>query len=309
MQIFFLLLLKLIPLYILLFIGLIGSKRLHIKKESISSLLIYIIAPAVIFQNAASQDLRPALMLLPFLFFAMNAVVALFTLSINSSARKGDGRAHLAAFASAAGNTGYLGLPLILTFFGESMVVIAVMAILGTVLFECSIGFYMLSRGCYTPKQGLMKVIKLPTIYAFLLGWTVNYLGYKLHPNDTIYTFLTHFRGAYSILGMMVIGMALSDFKRSHLDMSLTIYSLLGKYLLLPLIIWVFILIDSGHYHILSAAEHKTLLIIGLCPTAANTVVFATQLKNHPGLAATTVLISTILSIVIIPLALQLIVI
>jgi hypothetical protein len=47
MEIFFTVLFKLIPLYIIIFLSYIGSKFLNIRKEKIAPLLLNIIVPVV----------------------------------------------------------------------------------------------------------------------------------------------------------------------------------------------------------------------------------------------------------------------
>jgi len=51
MDIFLLLFTRLIPLYLIIGLGYIAGKKLHAEKETIAALLIYILAPVVVFDG------------------------------------------------------------------------------------------------------------------------------------------------------------------------------------------------------------------------------------------------------------------
>jgi len=52
-----------------------------------------------------------------------------------------------------------------------------VLCILGFVLYENTLGFYIVARANFSIKESIRKVLKLPTIYAFLLGVLLNIGG------------------------------------------------------------------------------------------------------------------------------------
>jgi len=69
MTVFITLLLKLIPLYITILLGYIAGKFLNVKKEAIAPLLIYIIAPIIIFNGVVTTKINVTSLSLPVLFF------------------------------------------------------------------------------------------------------------------------------------------------------------------------------------------------------------------------------------------------
>jgi len=69
---FFALLIKIIPLYVLIFLGFFAVKVLKADKDTISQLLVYIIVPVVIFFGAYNVDINLTYLSLPIvLFFGM----------------------------------------------------------------------------------------------------------------------------------------------------------------------------------------------------------------------------------------------
>jgi len=57
-----------------------------------------------------------------------------------------------------------------------------------------------------------VRVLRLPAIYAMVLGLVFNIAKVRI-PVDLI-SYLDYFKGAYAVLGMMMIGMGLSGVKR-----------------------------------------------------------------------------------------------
>jgi len=78
-----------------------------------------------------------------------------------------DNSRNILAFTAGTGNTGYFGLPVAMVLFNSEQVGLVVLSILGFVLYENSLGFFITARGNHTVKESLMKVLKLPTIMRF----------------------------------------------------------------------------------------------------------------------------------------------
>ncbi len=80
-----------------------------------------------------------------------------------------------------------------------------------------------------TYKDSLIKVIKMPIIYAATLGILLKYMDISL--NDITLSFLSNFKGAYSVLGMMTIGITISKFSKIEFDAKFSILSIFGNIL------------------------------------------------------------------------------
>ena len=110
MQIFLSLLIKIISLYVLILLGFIAGKKLNVKKESIASVLIYIVTPVVIFNSIVSTKITPELLLLPLIFFFCCSFMCLLFYVIGKSLFNNNTK-NLLAFAAGTANTGYFGIP------------------------------------------------------------------------------------------------------------------------------------------------------------------------------------------------------
>lgn len=301
MTVFLTILLKLVPLYLMISLGYLAAKGLNAQKETIAKLLIYIIAPTVLFYGAFTTEINFANLSLPFLFFTIACLMSLLFYGIGSFVYKKDSTKNILAFTSGTGNTGYFGLPVIYAVLGEQAFSLAALCILGFVLYENTLGYYLTAKGNYSAKDSLKKVVKLPIIYAFSLGLLFNLFSVNL--GDMAVTTIGHFKGAYTLLGMMIIGMGLASVRLQHLDLKFIFLTFLAKFITWPLIIAGVIFLDQTAFHLYGTSIYNVMIIMAIVPLAANTVAFATELNVHPDKAALAVLLSTLFALFYIPLA------
>ncbi len=300
MTVFITILLKLIPLYLMILLWYIASKVLKAQKETIAKLLIYIIAPTVIFLWTYTVEINMANLSLPILFFILCCIISLIFLAVGNFIFKKDSTKNILAFTSWTGNTWYFWLPVVLALFGNQAFSLAVLSILGFVLYENSLGFFLTAKGHNTVKESVMKVIKLPTIYAFFIGLLFNYFSVNL--GDIAITTIENFKWAYTLLGMMIIWMWLSTVKIHHIDLKFMASSFFAKFIFWPLVILLIIFFDKSFLNLYNQETYNILILMSIVPLAANTVALATELKVHPDKAAIAVLLSTIIALFYIPL-------
>ncbi|HWY79856.1 MAG TPA: AEC family transporter [Candidatus Sulfotelmatobacter sp.] len=299
MEIFFTLLIKLIPLYLILLVGYLGGKYLHIQKESIATLLIDIIVPVIVFTGAVKTEVNISTISLPILFFVVCLIVSLITYALGGFFWK-DATRNILSFIAGSGNTGYFGLPVAIALFGNTIIGIVAAAILGTNLYATSIGFYIAAKGHHTVKESISKILKLPILYAFILGIVVNIAGIKL--GNIYFDTANSFNGAYIVLGMMLVGLGLSDSKTYKIDFRFIGISFIAKFLLWPLVVIAILFLDEVTFKIYNPHLYKIILLMTIVPLAANVVSYATVLKSHPEKVAMAVLLSTLFALLYIPL-------
>ncbi len=300
MDVFFSLVAKLIPIYLLIGAGFVIGKKLPVKKEAISSLLIYLVSPVVIFNSVYSTDLTIQKLLLPVIFFVLCSAIALTAYLVNANVKPAGFR-NVLAFAAGSGNTGYFGLPVALALFGEEVIGLVVLCIFGFLIYETTVGFVLISKGKHSVKESLQKLVRLPIIYGFLLGVLAQQLNLQL---GTTYTdFVPNFRGAYVLLGSLLVGIALSELTKAHMEIDAIKRSFISKFVVWPALVISLIMIDQNHTHLFleNPQVYQVAFLMSIVPIAANTVSYASFLKVEPQRAAFIVFSSTIFAIVYIP--------
>lgn len=298
MDIFLTLFLKILPLYTLILLGFIAGKFLHVKKESVATLVIYLVTPVIFFNGIYTTHISLSTLSTPIVVFAISCVACLLMYAIASLFWK-DSTRNMLSFMAGEGNTGYFGLPLALILFPNNYIGLYIFASVGILVYESTLGFFVAARGQHTIQESLLKLIKLPILYAIGLGLIINLFGIHFGPWYT--DIVTNFKGAYTVLGMMIIGLGIAGISNYQFDFLFTLHAFFAKFILWPVLVFAIIFLDSHMFHFYSLEIYKILTLIAIVPIAANTVAYATFLRSHPEKVAVTVLLNTLFALVYIP--------
>lgn len=304
MTIFLTLLGKIVPLYFSILLGFLSTLFLDCNKETIAKILFYLLSPLVVLNATISVKLDSSVIFLPVFFFILSTIIAFSSLIYFNRIYK-DNTSNILAFSTATGNTGNIGIPLAILFLDSSLVDIFIFTVLASVLYQNTVGYYITAKGNFTAKQSLLKVLRLPVLYAFLLGITLNLFSFKMP--DMFLDYTTYLKGAYAILGMMLLGMGMEKISlKNYFDIKFISYAMIIKFILWPLFILIFIFLDKNYIHFLNDDFYLIMFLFSIVPLAGNTVTIATLLNVKPEKMSLTVFISTIISLFYIPLVLYL---
>lgn len=289
---------KLLPLYLLIVAGFVAGRALGVRKEVLARLLIYMLLPAVVFHAVTKANLTLEELSLPVVFFCLCTFSAWVAFSL--ARLKWDAPApHILAFAGGTANSGYFGIPVGIALFGEQALSLIVLCSFGFTIFENTVGFYLTARGTHSIRESLRKVARLPVVPAFALGVVFNYSGFVLNPG--VSELLVSVRGAYSVLGMMMIGLGLADLNSWRIDAAFTAFACAIKFLLWPLMLFSLLSVSGSWFDV----EMRTIMFfMSALPIAANTVAVASLMHTEPEKAAVAVLITTLIALGTIPLIL-----
>tara|TARA_Y100000768_G_scaffold281443_1_gene216349 strand:+ start:4916 stop:5836 length:921 start_codon:yes stop_codon:yes gene_type:complete len=298
MDIFFSILYKILPLYIFVLIGFISGKYLEIDAKDIGKLIIFIIAPFVIFEAITHSSLSLSTFILPIIAFFICSFVA-FLFYTYGMYKYGDARANVLSIVSAEGNTGYFGIPIALLLFDQKIFGVYILGTVGVTLFENTVVYYLTARGRYSVKDSLNRLKKLPALYAFILA--VIFLNYDMKLPNIMNNFVVSMQGAYVVLGMMLIGFGISKIKNFSFDYNFIALSFLGKFIIWPIVMLILVFLDFYVFHIYNTEIYRAFILLSIVPIAANTVIFATALDVHPEKVSSAVLFSTIFGLIYVP--------
>lgn len=291
--------LKLLPLYFNIVLGYVAGKYLQASRDTVSKILFYIIGPLVIFFSVVKTELNSSILTLPLLIFLIGSCISLCFYGASKKIWS-DNTKNILAFASGTGNSGYFGLTLAIMLLSQQGEGIFVLAMFGLTLYETSVGFYLCAKGIHSRDEVFRRLVRLPQIYAFLLGLLFNFLHLKIP--SVFDDYILSLKGAFAILGMMTIGLTLASLKEFKIDKQFIGMTFLAKFVAWPLLVLLVIMLDyfiSGFY---GMNEYQALLLLSIIPMAVNTVVMATLLDVQPGKAASAVLLSTLFALFYTPL-------
>lgn len=298
MEIFSSLLIKLIALYLVILLGFIAGKFLKVQQSNVSSMLIYIITPVVVFDGILKLKLNPGLLSLPFFFLILCSLIAFLFLFIAKFFWQ-DATKNILAFSAGTANAGYFGVPVAIILFREEILGIAVLAILGFVLFQNTVGFMIIAGGKHSLSESFARALKLPTIYAAIVAVVLNYL--KIDLSLILGSMPEKFLGAYSVLGMMMVGLGLAKLKHIKINFKFMSLAFLAKFIVCPFFVFAFIFVDKAWLHIYSEDSYKIMLLMSIVPMAANAISYTEEIGLDTDSISMTVLISTIFALFYIP--------
>lgn len=288
------------PLWMLLaFVGLgwLCARRLAVDPRPIATLLIYIIAPLTFFRGLTLGGPTVDYLLLTAALFTLSSAMCL---AVSYVARPffASQEAALLAFSAGTGNTGYFGLPIAMVLLPPEGVTQYLFCLLGTNLFEFTVGYYISARGQFSVRQSVAKIVRLPLVYAFAAALLVSGIGFTLP--GVVVEGLDYFKYCYTVLGMMIIGMTLGRVSMREVDTRFILACVAARYLLWPLVSLLTVLGLQATVGI-SAQLAMVLLLLGVVPMAANVVVVAMQLNIRPEKGAIAVLLTTLAAPLLIP--------
>ncbi len=299
MNIFFIILGKIAPLYLNIGIGYLLARYFKIKREQIAFLLVYILGPIVIFFAVLSIEINMQLVFLPLFIFIFGSAIAFYILRRYRN-EWNDASINTLAFTCGTGNTGYFGIPLAMILLEPSVANIFIFGTLASLLYENTTGFYVTAKGSFTARQSIMKVLKLPLLYAFIAGLSFNLVGFRTP--EIIVPYFENLKWAYGILGMMMLGMGMKGFNlEADFDKKYIKISYFFKFIFWPAVVLAIIFVDKIFINFLNEEIYKVMFLFSIVPLAGNTVTLAVLLKAKPEKASFTVLLSTIVSVVYIP--------
>jgi len=304
MNLFFILLSKISPLYINIIIGYILTKYLKVRRDYVAFILIYILGPIVIFFATLSISINLQLLFLPIFVFVFGSTIAFYILNKYKN-EWNDASVNTLAFTCGTGNTGYFGIPLAMILLSPENANMFIFATLASLLYENTTGFFVTAKGSFTARQSIIKIIKLPLLYAFISGLSLNILGVGMPEFGLPY--FEAIKWIFGILGMMMLGMGMKGFNlEEDMDTKYMKIAYFFKFIFWPGAILLIIFVDKSFFGLLNKDIYDVLFLFSIVPLAGNTITLAVLLNAKPQKASFTVLLSNFISIIYIPVMLLL---
>ncbi len=295
------LLLKILPLYALMVAGFFFGRINPAGLQSLARLQIYLVIPVFFLLSLPNLGLTGRDFLLPLVCFLMAACVAVLVFWLTRP-RWNDKTPFMLTYACSGGNVGYYGIPVALAVLPPKSSALFITAVVGVMAFGDTVGYYLMARGRLTVQQGLIRALRLPIFWGMAAGLILGAVGYRLPALAAGIT--RDFQGCFSLLGAILVGASLAQLKTVHLDRRLLGAALAGKFLLWPAVAGAIIAVDYFWVQMLPPASYIALFLVSLVPLPGNLVAYAADLGVHEDVAGGLVFASTLVALIVIPLAL-----
>lgn len=300
---------KLFSSVLLLFILIIPGFLLRKAKlagdylpKGFTNVILYVTQPALIVVSFIrpydSAVMKTALGVLVF-SFVLHGVFFLLSLAFFRKCEEKLKRVY--RFGSIFANAGYMGIPLIMSILGNDAAIFASVYIVGFNFYCWSIGclIYSGDKSYVSPKKMFLNPATIPTY----IGLIIFLLPIHQYVPAVVVEALEMLRGTVAPMSMMLVGMQLADMKLKGAFKDINFFiSVALKLVIFPVIAWLLIKGTAlcGIYS--DATTAAVVLICASTPCAAATSMFAEKFDGDSVTASKLVSITTILSIITMPL-------
>ena len=290
---------QVVVLFLLIGTGMVAVKTGVLKlenKQALSNLLVYIIVPAMVV-NSYRMEFSAQILRNLLAAFGMSVLSVLLgtVITLLLTARKTGSRMPIFRFACIFSNAAYMGFPLISALFGSEGLLYASAYVTVFNILLWTLGYGLVSGGS-SVKEVACSLVRTPVLYAIVVGLGIYLLQIPLPALIT--QPLELLAGVNTPLSMLITGMLIAAGDVRSIVTDKHIWKLASvRMLLIPAATLALFGVLGFHG---TAAQVVTLL--ECCPAAAITSVFAVQFGHDEHFAAGSVVLTTLLSIVTLPL-------
>ena len=268
------------------------------QSKVLSVVLIYILFPLMSFKTFSGQFTVAYLQekgLILLVSLGLLCVVVIVS-KIFSKFLGGDPyEKNVNEYSMSIGNIGYMGYPLAEAVYGTAGMLDCMMFGLPMTIYINTVGYNMLTAG--KGQKSILQKIFTPSMFGILAGCLVGITGLQLP--QAVFEIAKMGSNCVAPISMMLTGMAISQFNIKELLCNKKVYVICAVRLaLMPVLVWTLVKLCGFTFALMPA------VLLYAMPCGMNTIVFPKLVEKDCRLGAGTVLISTIVSMVTIPICL-----
>ncbi|GGC95853.1 membrane protein [Thalassobacillus devorans] len=293
-----------IPAFIIFAVGFIGQKKIGFDRKSISTAALYLMYPFLAFRTFYTNEVTIDYLYIVIFCVSLMLLLILLVVVVSKIQAQSQSKSSALVLASVFMNSGNYGVPIILFAYGEAGVDYAIIMMVVQSLLMNTVGLYFAARGSSTAdhsfKDSLVKIARMPINYAVILGLMTQVFNVSV-PEFIMQS--VHFIADATIPTIMIVlGMQLASLTKGTVkwaDLS-TIFSI--RLIVSPVIALLLTMVMG-----LDPMLASILIILAAMPTAANTTMYSLQFNTEPQLVSYSTLVTTVASLITVPLMLWLV--
>lgn len=288
-------------LFVMIAIGFTASKTKLINEKSnegLVNLLLYIVTPCLIINSFLNVQFNKSTAKSLIIAIGCAFISHFIGIAVSFLIKDKDFKKHsVYRFATVFSNAGYMGIPLAQAVFGEKGVFYGSAYVIVFNFIQWTYGITIYNKD----KSNLLKVILNPATIAVIIG--VPLFIFKVSLPEIIATPLNYMAELNSPIAMIITGyfFSRSDFKKGIFNKKM--WSVI---ILRMIIIPIAILVLFKYIFNLSGILLCCCILPVAAPSAVNTIILASKYGSDTDTALKTVSVSTLLSIITMPLILAL---
>lgn len=290
-----------ISLFLIMLVGVYGSKRNIITAEvnkALINILIEIALPFMIlasfvftYDETIKLNVLKTFIYSPIVYIIMAIVSVILLIPIQKDKRT------ILHFSNIFTNTGYIGFPILNAMYGAEAVIYGSVFNMFFVIFLWTYGIFLFTGTIDKDnlRKEILKIVLNPSILAVILGMII--MVFDIVIPELLLNTIRAVGNITGPLSMIIVGATLAkvEFKNSLKDPSIY-YGMATRLIIIPLVIYL-ISILIGDRGIVSNA----VIVMSSMPAAAMTSILAENYELEPEYAATMVLMTTVSALLTIP--------
>jgi malate permease and related proteins len=272
--------------------GWLLARHHRLDAKTLSTVVIYLIAPLVNFNAVIKAPADLSMLALPLLAFVLGGCNSLLTYQWSERFLATRPDALLTASAASSANTLYFGLGLALAVLPAALIPAFLVTCIGFSLSENIFGYYFLARTHFSWRLAVQRLLKLPVLYALGAGLLCRLLG--LTDLDFLTTLFTYSRGSLILLGSMILGIALGQNTGWQFQPRLIGAVLFSRHISFAALAALFLLLDAHSGQWIAPHYYALFLVFACMPIANNTLAFAATLNLPTAVVGNTIMASNL---------------
>lgn len=294
------LLLIVLPAFIIFGTGFIGQKLLNLDIKSVSTMSLYLMMPFLTFDTFYTNELNMEYLYMFILSVLLTVVLVIITIIVGKMIKADKSNLSSIMLGTVFPNSGNYGAPVALFAYGTGAFDYAIIIMVIHGLIQNTLGIFIASYGSERStsiKEALMNTIKMPVLYGVILGILFQVLHIKLP--TTIIDGISMLGAASIPTVMLILGMQLAEIRRQKFEYKYINTTIIIRMIISPLAAAVLV-----SFFPINDLLKNVFILLAAMPVAVNTTLLAVQFNTKPNLLSFTTLITTLISLVSIPLTL-----
>lgn len=295
----------LFPIFSIFIVGFIAQKVLKFDVANLSKMSLYVLSPFLAFKTFYTHTLTSDYFIyIAYIFglcFSLVFIVSMWSIAMRYSVKE---RCAL-ILSSCFMNNGNYGTPVLLVFFGSLGFDLGVIMMVLQQFVMSTVGIYYAAKGSaqsdiVSQKDVIKKVIRMPVAYGAFAGIIFQLCHIPL--SKSIMTSIGMIGDSSIVIIMIILGMQLAKIKITQLDYPKLSFALTTRMVISPIVAFAMV-----YFMPLSPMYKQILIVLAAMPSAANTTLMSVQFDTHPELVSSATLVSTLLSLITLPIVLSII--
>lgn len=297
------LLLIVLPVFLVFGIGYISQKLLNMDIKSISAMSLYILLPLLTFDTFYRNELTVDYLYL----FIFSIVITMILIGITvltgwfMKSTKEDISAIL--LGALFPNSGNYGAPVMLFALGAVAFDYAIVLMVLHGFIISTVGIFIASFGggaTISVKDAIVSIFRIPVIYGAIAGIAFQ-LG-NITIDEKLMDIIQMTGNAAIPVVMLILGMQLAQIKKENFELKNINAVIFIRMIISPVVAMILVLFMP-----VDETMKMVFIVLNAMPVAANSTMLAVQFNVKPNLVSFSTLITTLLSLLTIPLFLYLI--